>query len=371
MKKKLFIYFFIAVLTAVFFVNTIPVHAQTIGIKISPVKVEEVVDPGQVLDEYLKVTNESDIPKTLYVYLRDFKAEGESGQARLISPGSEDGYFLASWIEAPTEGIDFAPGEEKVISYRINVPSETGPGGYYGAIVMGTEPPKIDGTTEDKGAGIAVAQQTASLILLRVKGDVFEEAKVREFNTNKRFYGAPFDVGFTVRIENAGNVHVKPYGTIAVTNMLGKEVKLIRVNEKGGNILPGGTRSFTDMNWKGSGGFGRYKATLGLTYGVSADEGGQGKSSLMAGLYFWVIPWKIIIPVFSTLFLLSGLFFLFLRLYRNKAIRRAMEEAGMGHVRYVPKFEGPSPTLHMLLILLVVFIILILITGGVYLLFFA
>jgi len=369
--KKLFVFFGISAVFLGVILTTQPVLAQTIGIKVSPVKVEEIVDPGQVLEEHLKVANESDMPKTFYVYLRDFKAEGESGQARLILPNSEEGYFLASWIEAPAEGIDFAPGEEKVISYRINVPAEVGPGGYYGAIVMGTEPPKLQGTEEDKGAGIAVAQQTASLILLRVKGDVFEEAKVREFNTDKRFYGTPFDVDFTVRIENAGNVHVKPYGTIAITNMLGKETKLIRVNEKGGNILPGSTRNFADMAWRGTNGFGRYKATLGLTYGASTDEGGQGKSSLIAGLYFWIIPWRIIVPVFLTLFLLSGLFFLFLRLYRNKAIRRAMEQAGMGHIRYVQKFEGPSPTLHMLLILLIVFIILILIMGGVYLIFFA
>lgn len=369
--KKLFILSSFTSIFLGFILMAAPAEAQIVGIKVSPVKVEEIVDPGQVLEEHLKVSNESDQPKTFYVYLRDFKAEGESGQARLISPGSEEGYFLASWINAPTEGIDFAPGEERVISYTISVPPETGPGGYYGAIVMGTEPPKLQGTNEDKGAGIAVAQQTASLILLRVKGDVFEEAKVREFNTNKRFYSTPFDVNFTVRIENAGNVHVKPYGTIAITNILGKEVKLIRVNEKGGNILPGSTRNFTDMGWSGANGFGRYKATLGLTYGASTDEGGQGKSSLIAGLYFWIIPWKIIIPVFLTLFLLSGLFFLFLRLYRNKAIRRAMEQAGMGHVRYVPKFEGPSPTLHLFLILLIVFIILILIAGGAYLLFFA
>ena len=362
---------FAVVLTAVWgwFFAPVPAAAQ-VGVKVSPVRVEEIVDPGEVMDVAMKVTNNSNEPKTFYAYLRDFTAEDESGRARLIAPGTEDGSFMSSWIEITTEGVEFGAGEEKIIPYRVRVPAEAGPGGYYGAILFGTTPPKLFLGSEDKGAGMAIAQQTGSLILLQVKGDVHEEARVREFNTDKRVYGTPFDARFLVRIENLGNVHVKPVGLLTVRNMFGKEVAVIKMNEGGANVLPKSIRRF-EYGWGGETGFGRYRAGLGISYGTAANRGGQGKQSLVTEIYFWIIPWKIIIPALSVLILFGGLFYLFLRLYKNKAVRRAMEQAGLGHVRYVPKFEGPSPTLHLALILLIVFIIMFLIVGSVYLIFFA
>jgi len=124
-------------------------------------------------------------------------------------------------------------------------------------------------------------------------------------------------------------------------------------------------------SWEGSRGFGRYTASLGLTYGTSADLGGQGKQTLYTEKYFWIIPWKIITPIFLSLIFISALFILLLRLYKNKAVRKAMEQAGLGHVRYVKKYQGSSPALHFGLILLIVFIILFLIVTATYFIFFA
>ncbi len=345
-------------------------NAQGSGIAISPVRIEDIVEPGQVLKKQLKVTNEAGISKTFYVYLRDFKAEGESGRPKLIAPGSEKGYFLASWIDITQEGIPFGPGEEKIIDYLIKVPSNVGPGGYYGAILFGTKPPRLFLESEDKGAGMSIAQQTGSLLLLQVKGDVDEDAIIREFNTDKDFYSTPFNIKFLIRIENRGNVHVKPKGTINIENMFGKEVGKIVINEKNANILPISIRRFETI-WEGENGFGRYNAKLGMTYGVSPDKGGQGKQTLYTEKYFWIIPWKIIIPSLLGIVFIGALFILLLKLYKNKAVRKAMQKAGLGHIKYVEKFKGSSPTLHLGVILLIVFIVLFLIIGMIFILFFA
>lgn len=361
---------FLALGTALFFLIGAPsAHAQ-LGVKISPVRTEEMVDPGDIVQAQVKVMNDAPEARTLYAYLRDFKVEGELGRVKLIAPGSEEGYFVASWIDITSEGVPFAPGEEKVINYIIRVPENAGPGGYYGAILFGTQPPKLTLDSEEKGAGMAIAQQTGSLVLLHVKGDVTEEARIREFTTDKRIYGTPFDVNFLIRIENLGNVHVKPHGLLNIANMFGQEVGVIRVNDNGGNVLPNSIRRF-EYNWPGETGFGRYTATLGMTYGTAADEGGQGKHTLYTEIYFWIIPWRIVIPLALGLALFILSFYLLMRLYKNKAVRRAMEQAGMGRVKYIPKFQGPSPTLHLGLIMVVMFIVIFLIVGAVYLIFFA
>ena len=346
------------------------VFAQSVGIKISPTRVDEMVEPGEKMYGEVKVTNESAVDKKMYVYLKDFKSEDESGVPTLIAPGSEEGYYLASWIDITSDGIDFSPGEEISVPYVIEVPADIGPGGYYGGIYFGTEPPRLNFDSEDKGAGMAIAQQAGSLILLQVKGDIDEHAEIREFNTDKEVYGTPFDVKFIVRIENHGNVHVKPYGAVTIKNMFGREKAMVRVNEKQGNILPASIRRFEE-NWSGKFGFGRYVATIGLTYGTSVDKGGNGKQSITTEKIFWIMPWKIIVPTILGAVILILIFVLLLKLYKNKAVKKAMQQAGMGRVKFVKQYKGPSPVLHLALIMFVVFIVLLLLITVVYFLFFA
>ncbi len=373
MTTRKFSYVLAVFLLAIFFYFSFSsfVQAQTIGIKISPVIVEELVDPGQVISRQLKITNQSDTAKTFFIYLRDFDAEGENGQAKLLPPGTNHGYSIASWIDINDKGIEFASHQEKIIHYQIRVPADIGPGGYRGAILFGTQPPRLQVDSPDKGAGMSIAQQTASLVLLQVKGDIDEQASIREFNTDKDYYSTPFAVNFLVRVENSGNVHVKPHGAIKIKNMFGKEVEVMRVNEKGGNILPGSIRHFGDISWEGKNAFGKYTATLGMTYGTDASLGGQGKSSMVGVKTFWIIPWRIIIPLSLSFLLMLIVAFFLLRVYRNRAVKRAMAGAGLGQVKYVKKYQGPSPSLHLGMIIVTVFVAMFLLFTLIYVLFIA
>jgi hypothetical protein len=343
------------------------------AIRISPVRIEETVDPGEIIRQSIKVTNISGGRTTLYPYLKDFKAGGETGNPELVEAGSEV-YGLGAWIEISDikEGMDFEPGEEKEISFTIRVPAETGPGGYYGAVIFGSVPPqaRLRGEGEERGAAIVVGQQTGCLVLLRISGEVNEDAMIREFSTDKDFYNAPFKIDFITRIYNLGNVHIRPQGTIEVKNMLGKKVKDIIINDANSNILPESIRRF-DNSWEGELGFGRYTAQLVLSFGTSVPEGGQGKQTIHDQTSFWIVPWKIIIPSILGLIFTFSLFFLFLKMYKNKAVERMMREAGLRKVRYIRKSEGPSPLLHLVLMILLILIAVLLIGILIYFLFFA
>lgn len=364
-----FLWCFIISLSFAFLIGPSPVQAQTMGIQISPVKIEALVEPGERLQEYVKVKNNSDTAATFYVSLRDFEAGDEAGKPVLIAPGSKEGNFLATWLEVPTEGIDFEPYEEKTINFFINVPDNVGPGGYYGGIFFGTQPPRLDLDSEDKGAGMAIAQQNGALILLQVKGEVFEEAMIREFRTDKELYNTPFEVNFQLRIENVGNVHVKPYGKIEISNMFGRKVGEVQVNKGGGNTMPQSIRRYSSLVWSGEQGFGRYRADLGLSYGVAVADGGQGKKSLVATKYFWIMPWNIIIPLLISLAVVIALFVFLLRLYRNKAVKKAMEQMGLVHKG--GRHAAPSPTGQFFIIFVIVFIVVFLVVSSVYFLFFS
>lgn len=366
-KASFFIVAFLAIFSV--FIDTTPVSAQSVGIKISPVKVEDLVDPGQIFESSIKVQNDSEDIKTFYVYLKDFKAGDENGNPVLIAPGTEDGYYLASWIDITSEGIDFAPHEEKVISFKVNVPADAGPGGYFGGIYLGTKPPRLEKEDEEKGAGMAVAQQAGCLVLLRVKGDVDERAEVREFTTDKGYYNTPFDVHFSIRVENKGNVHIKPYGTIEIKDMFGRKKTSLQVNDKGGNVLPRSIRRY-DSSWSDKYGFGKYTATLGMTYGEDASSGGQGKQTLYSQKTFWIIPWKIVGPFLIGFAIVIALFFISVKFYKEKAVRRAMESVGVRHTKKSTR-DGRSAVMHFSILLLIVLSVAFLLVTSIYFIFFA
>jgi len=311
-------------------VSSVQAAPSETSIKLTPSIVESLVKPGDVFNRQIKVANVSGQEITLYAYLKDFKAaaEDDSGRAELIVPGTESGNYISSWIDITTEGITLSPGEEKGVPYAINIPSNVGPGGYYGAIVFGTEAPKSRPGEADTGAAIGISQQAASLILLQVEGIADERADVREFKTDKQFYSTPFDIKFLTKINNLGNVHIKPRGVIEIKDMMGKKVTTLTVNEDSGNILPKSARSFAN-NWKDKFGFGKYEASLALSYGTPADQGGEGRKTLTMFWYFWILPAKIIISVIASILVLVVLFIVFLKHYRKAAIRKAMEQMGV------------------------------------------
>lgn len=339
-------------------------------ITVDPARIPLLVEPGDSFEESIKVTNNADTPKKFYAYLRDFAAEGEEGRARLIVPGTESGSFLSTWIKSSSEGMDFAPGESKEFKFSITVPKEAGPGGYYGAIVFGTKAPEVRQEAVEKGAAIGISQQAGSLILLQIAGQADERAQIRDFVTDKRAYNTPFSVAFATRVENQGNVHIRPQGTIEISNLLGKTVATLKINDKAANILPKSIRRF-DNTWAGNFGFGRYKAVLALSYGTSAADRGAGMQSLTSIRYFWILPAKLLIFAGISLLLLIAIIFVLLKFYKNRAIKEAMKGMGVGKEVYVKKTAGGSPTAHLSLIIIVISALVLLLAAGAYFLFFA
>jgi hypothetical protein len=371
--KKIIGFFLFCLLAPVFFALSLPVSAADPGgeaLMISPARLEELVNPGETITRSVKVVNNSTSPKKLFAFLRDFKSEGEEGVAKLIEPGSEEGAYISSWIKISGEGVDFLAGEEKQFDFSIEVPKTAGPGGYYGAIIFGTRGEEVRLDAAEKGAAIAVAQQAGTLILLQIKGEAQEDAMVRDFITDKEIYATPFAVKFTTRIENQGNVHLKPHGTIEVSNLLGDKVITLRVNDNGANILPRSLRKF-ENTWQSAMAFGRYKAVLALSYGTPAASGGAGKQTLSSIKFFWIFPWKIIAFLVLGLVFFGALVYLILKMYKNRAINKIMTEMGIGKEYYVKKYQGPSPWLHLALTILVIFIAVFILAAATYFLFFA
>lgn len=275
---------------------------ELVGIKMQPSIIEERVDPGQTYSWTLRATNVGAKTQEFYVVKRDISGLSEEGKPTFANFGEKTGLELAAWVQIAPGPFTIAPGETKEIPFSISIPQNVFPGAHLGSIFLSAEPVRPETT------GIGIGYQVATIISLRVDGNVAEEAMIREFRTDKKIYGKP-EVNFITKIENLGNVIVKPRGPVEITNMFGKKVATLRMNESAGAILPNEVRRFETL-WQDNGlAFGKYEAVMSLGYGE------DGRKTISAALGFWILPGKLVGFTLGGLALFFLIVFVTVKLY--------------------------------------------------------
>lgn len=272
MKTKNYLLSIFAIFTAVLMsVGTVvPALAQTEGtaIKISPVLFDDLTaNPGEQLSGIISVSNPGDDNMTLYPEAQNFLPK-EGNEEGVPETTTEDTpYALSDWVTFNLTKVDLAPGQEEEVKFFINIPDNATPGGHYGTLVFTTK--AAEGSPES--TQLKVESGVGALILLRVNGNIVESGVVEEFsNTGVIGSSTERSVDFTLRFKNTGNTHVKPTGTIKITNWLGSEIDEITL--EGENVLPGSTRKMiTSWDTTGRTLYGKYTATLEGTYGESGE----------------------------------------------------------------------------------------------------
>lgn len=263
------------------------------SLEISPPSQEIEVNPGERITITSSVRNKSTNSLPINVRLEDFTATGDEGQVELTASSP---YSIKSWGKVTPENFNLAPGESQEVTATIKIPNDAA-GGRYGSFVFG-----VKGKEEADSA--AIAQEIASLFLVRISGPVDEKLTLLEFSspTFSEFGPIPFDI----KVKNSGNVHVKPYGLINVTDMFGRKVKDIVIYET--NVFPGAER-ILKSNLDNKFLFGKYNATAIVYYGSDQSD------TLTSSLTFYVAPVKIIAV---------GLVFIFIIFVLRKRISKAI-----------------------------------------------
>lgn len=297
---------------------------SVVGIKVQPSIIEERVDPGQVFNSVLHATNIGQEAQTFYVVKRDISGLSSDGQPNFALEGEATGFELSSWIKVREEPIVVLPGETKNIPFSIVIPENALPGAHLGAILMTTS------VERPKETGISIGYQVATIINLRMSGDIVEAALLREFYTDKSIYNRP-EVKFITRVENLGNTVVKPRGPIEISNMFGKNIATLIMNDSVAAILPEAARYFEAV-WLGDGlSFGRYQAVLSLAYGE--DEW----KTISQTVSFWILPLNIILSTAGSILGLIIVIFVLVKLYIKKKLFHSQQTfSGSSHSERLP-----------------------------------
>ena len=305
-----------------------PVNAQNdqaggSGLSLSPTRSELRIEPGKTDKVEVSVRNVTRGAIVAKPFISDFESDDATGEPKLYaSTEKRNSASIASFVTG-LEEVSLAPGESKNLTYTVSVPGNAAPGGYYGAITYRAVPASQAGPESGE---VALTANVASLVLIEVPGDITEQiqvtgAKIGKFvNSTQINFGSFFTIKpdrAAISIKNNGNSFSKPFGTVTLTNMSGKQIYSYELNNATprGNILPKSTRTFTD-EIKNVGKPGRYTLTANISHGTGGEVITQKVS-------FWYIPvWLLVAMGVLLLGVVAGIYFLYRNQFAGRKKRR-------------------------------------------------
>jgi hypothetical protein len=245
-----------------------------------------IVEPGGVSTKEIKVRNESKELKTIDVYYRDFVVNDNKGTPTFLDDidNNNNRWAASSWLQASESHFSLKPGETKSLWLTIMPPVNALPGGHYAGVFY---QPNSNGTLNS--TGVSIQMDVGTLVYITIPGEITQKASIQSFSAPKFSEFGPID--FKTTIKNSSDIHIKPKGAITVNNWFNKEIGKLQITET--NIFPNITRDFSnilDKRWL----FGRYKANFQAYYGTVNEP-------ISATLFFWVIPWRLIILIASAI----------------------------------------------------------------------
>lgn len=287
-SNKRYVIFLLFLPFAFLLLSLSQVHAQTTrAFIVIPPKLELIAKPGEVIQDVIRIQNQTDEETTLSVNMSDFIVRDMRGTPELVDPATAGNWALSQWLSFSPQSLTIPPGMQGSVSVIISVPDDVLPGGRYATIYF-----SYPGTIEEGQTITGVATEIRSLVLLRIAGPISEEAIVRRFQAPRFSEFGP--IKLVTEIANLGNYHIRPIGAISVKNVLGKTVATMNLEER--NIFPGSSQEYTNT-WEQKWLFGRFKATLTTVYG-------EQKLPLTATIFFWVWPWKITLAIVGIIILI-------------------------------------------------------------------
>lgn len=255
--------------------------AASQGIQISPINYSYEISPGKSTNAQFIISNVTDQPMSFILETENFSSVSDAGAPSFGGTDEQElgVTTLKDWINiavADKEGT-IAPGDNRMISFTIDIPIGADPGGHYAALFA----KQITKTPEGKSV-LGVQNRVGALVLVTVPGEVSKTASISSFTYTKFFWKDPAEFAMTVK--NTGSIHYDSEAKATLTSLLGKTSE---VNLGTHTIIPSFSRSYAGT-WAKKYPFGYYKISATAT-------DGSGKLVTVNGS-LWAVPIMIVIP---------------------------------------------------------------------------
>lgn len=272
------------------------------GFSISPVLSEITVNKGQSVTVPITLQNPTGVSTTAKPVVNDFVASSdETGSPRLLLKNTSlpDNNFIPLVQPIPSKVI--GPNGTATINVTIAVPDNASSGGYYGAV-------RFIPTATNGSGNVGLTASVGTLFLVTVPGNLIQKLNLVQLSAAVGGQTGSFftsgNISVVTRLDNVGNIHVVPTGTVSIKNMSGKVIIIQQLNKAGGNILPDSIRKFTN-NMPSYKWFGRYTISLAVGYGA-------GDSNLITSQStFWYFPvWAILLAIILVVLIVALIYWI-------------------------------------------------------------
>lgn len=289
---------------------------QELSTTISPPSFELTANPGDRLEQVIRITNNSSNTVTYTAEVQKFIVQGLEGSVIIDDEGNVDNTdeTITNWVYVDPQEFTLDAGEQRQVLYILDIPENAPPGGHFGSLLF---QPKIVQAQEATGAQTLTT--TAALIILTVAGEALEKGSVSSFEaetfdgswdrleltdgriiprplnrtseSEQRNYFSSGPIALNLIIKNEGNVHWRPQGTVTFHNIFGQKVDEVNVNPL--NVFPGGERRITVL-WPKENFWGfRYSAKFIAQYGSK-------NQTISAETSFFAFPFVTTLILFIT-----------------------------------------------------------------------
>lgn len=240
------------------------------ALAVSPAIIEEVLEPGKPTPFALQINNITNFPLPVKAIVRDFAVQSETlektERARLDA---------SQWFSIQDPDFILQPNQIRTIKGVISPPSDVVPGGHYAAIYFQPLIPQ-DALSP---ATAYINSRVGVLAFLIVKGDITQKADYDQaLHAPSLVRHGPLD--FTFSLQNTGNVHVMPTGTLTIYDWRNEQVAQLDIPPN--VILPNSAKQYT-IPWEARNTFGKYKAELAVAYGETTLP--------VTNVTVWIVPW--------------------------------------------------------------------------------
>jgi hypothetical protein len=263
---------------------------------VGPGRFELALEPGQSRTVELVVSNRMGVEKVFSFETEDAEGTVDGSQALILLGDDRGPYTIKDYISVPHNEFTLQHAQRARIPVTVSIPADADPGGRYGSLLISIVSDKNELNAAGGAAPASVLiSRIGTLFFISTPGTTKAAGETLDFATvNNKSVFTDSPIPMSIVFENTGDVHLNPYGEIKITNLLGDEVGFVELAPW--FVLPGAVRNRV-VDWDRELLIGRYTAIAQINRGY--DDAIDTRT-----VVFWVLPWKILLPIFIALFLI-------------------------------------------------------------------
>lgn len=261
--------------------NAVTGSAAGQNITMTPSSTEVSVAPGSSKTDSFTVINQGKTDFNVTTYADPYHVKGVTYDPQFTPlAGTTD---ASKWVHmSAVKAQPLAAHKQLSVSYTVNVPKNTAPGGYYAVLFAETSP-------AGKSNGVVAHNRVGNILYITVEGAVKKSGSIKGLSVP--FMSVSTEIPIGTEVSNTGGVHFITNASTSVFSVFGKKVFSANLKRY---VLPQTTRKI-EATWTNTAPIGLYRVERSATI--------AGKVQKLPNAWIFVIqPW--VIAFFAVLILI-------------------------------------------------------------------